>query len=602
MMVGIHLLRQMLMRSGAALSVADTLLGAEAEALTIGFSDRSLRVVDTGTPANDRNYAALGSLDTFSSWFTYTSPSPKMIRHSDGLLKYAAHNLMQYSQDFSNAVWSNSNSSETVDTTTAPDSTSTADTITASATSGRHIIFQSASPALVNGSIYNWSCYLKAGTTNYAQLQLASGTGYGVVFDLSNGTIGNTRTTGSPGYVGSSIESIGSGWYRCSVVTTHLSGTSYAIIAISNSATPSYDVNDNPSFVAAGTETIYAWGAQVTRFPCDNTYMPNLTSGNRYALPLEYDASAVALGLLVETSRTNLCLRSNDFSLSWSLSNITQAKTATGPDGVSNNATTLTSTAANGTATQLIVSASAARISSCWIKRRTGTGNIQLTTNNGTTWTTVTVTSDWTRVIDAGITNANPTVGIRIVTSGDEVDVARFQNELGTYPSSPIETFSTSVTRTADTITKATSAFPYQDQPGTMFVKFAALYELATDERMVMAWRTDGSNLFYMQLRSGSNDDLTVFNTNAGSNNVDINSGDITAQVAQKFAVAWATNDLNAYVGGFSIGSDATCSFASVTDLKFGHRNTDRQLDGHIKEVLYLPRRMTNGDLGTLTT
>jgi hypothetical protein len=49
--------------------------------------------------------------------------------------------------------------------------------------------------------------------------------------------------------------------------------------------------------------------------------------------------------------------------------------------------------------------------------------------DNGSTWTAVTVTSAWLPVEIPGQTLANPTVGIRIVTNADAVDVMWFQCE-----------------------------------------------------------------------------------------------------------------------------------------------------------------------------
>jgi hypothetical protein len=123
---------------------------------------------------------------------------------------------------------------------------------------------------------------------------------------------------------------------------------------------------------------------------------------------------------------SNLALYASDLTQagSWTASNCTTAYTSTGPDGVASHATRLTATAGNATILQAITSANAARITFCYIKRITGTGNIDITQDNGSTWTTVTTTAGWTKVAIASATAANPTVGIRIVTDTDAVDVA----------------------------------------------------------------------------------------------------------------------------------------------------------------------------------
>ena len=53
----------------------------------------SIYVKDTGTPANDTELTITDFFSDFNDFLTYTSPSPKIVRQSDGDLKYCAHNL-----------------------------------------------------------------------------------------------------------------------------------------------------------------------------------------------------------------------------------------------------------------------------------------------------------------------------------------------------------------------------------------------------------------------------------------------------------------------------------------------------------------------------
>ena len=97
------------------------------------------------------------------------------------------------------------------------------------------------------------------------------------------------------------------------------------------------------------------------------------------------------------------------------------ADQAVAPDGTT-TADQLTASGANGTLIQdLGVIASTAQCFSLYLKRKTGTGNIDITLDGGATWTTQTINSTtWTRC-EKTQTLANPDVGIRIVTSGDAV-------------------------------------------------------------------------------------------------------------------------------------------------------------------------------------
>jgi hypothetical protein len=107
-----------------------------------------------------------------------------------------------------------------------------------------------------------------------------------------------------------------------------------------------------------------------------------------------------------------------------------------------------------------------------------------MTQDNGSTWTPVTVTSDWTRVSIPSATVTNPIVGFRIVTSGDAIDFANFQHELGAVLTSDIPTLGATVTRAADNITLAQSLFPWNSGTGTLRI-----------DGIVSTPDTSGSNL-----------------------------------------------------------------------------------------------------------
>lgn len=68
---------------------------------------------------------------------------------------------------------------------------------------------------------------------------------------------------------------------------------------------------------------------------------------------------------------------------------------------------------------------------SVWIRRKSGTGAVELSCGAGT-WTSVPVTGEWAKHrISQSITTGTRTPGIRLATAGDEVEVFGFQFELG---------------------------------------------------------------------------------------------------------------------------------------------------------------------------
>lgn len=123
---------------------------------------------------------------------------------------------------------------------------------------------------------------------------------------------------------------------------------------------------------------------------------------------------------------------------------ITAAKTATGIDGAANSCTTLTGGAvsATNTAFQTLTAAASSRTYSVWLKRRTGTGTINITQDGGSTYTDITSQingSTFTRVsLTASVLNA--AFGIQVVTSTDAVDVDFNQFEAGSFATSPMAT------------------------------------------------------------------------------------------------------------------------------------------------------------------
>lgn len=176
-------------------------------------------------------------------------------------------------------------------------------------------------------------------------------------------------------------------------------------------------------YVSAGVLSAPYHGANVDGVKYFGTENGNSLVGN---VVVEATGAAIAedtlKGYLSEGSNTNRCLYSEDFSnAAWVKSNVTvTANSTTAPNGTT-TADTLTATAANGTVIQdLGVVASAPKSGSVYLKRKTGTGNIDMTLDNGATWTTKTLTAAWQR-FDISQTLANEDFGIRIVTSGDEV-------------------------------------------------------------------------------------------------------------------------------------------------------------------------------------
>lgn len=307
--------------------------------------------------------------------------------------------------------------------------------------------------------------------------------------------------------------------------------------------------------------------------------------------------------LLVEPSAaTNLALQSDDFTnASWTKSNMSTAKTATGAADVANSASTLTASAGNATALQAITSGSSLRITSCFIKRRTGTGNIDLTQDNGSTWATQAVTAGWQRFSIAAVTSTNPTVGIRIVTNGDAIDVMWFQHEATAVVSSPIPTTTGTVTRNGDNINVATSKFPLGSE-WSMFMDWLLPQAVAAIGAPMML--NDGTLNNYTIWQVGSAGEFIGGSGAGGVTQSSIQVGGVTivANTRYQSAARFSPNNVNTAINGILGTADTSATQPTVSQLNIGRTGGGSQLlQGglRVRRIVILPRGIPDGQLPT---
>ncbi|MEI6536562.1 MAG: hypothetical protein WCN98_14545, partial [Verrucomicrobiaceae bacterium] len=118
----------------------------------------------------------------------------------------------------------------------------------------------------------------------------------------------------------------------------------------------------------------------------------------------------------------NFLLASEQFNASnWTKTTTTVAVNSIAAPNGTTTADTLPAAGANSTTLQSYTSLGVPYTFGVWLRRKTGTGNIQIAADSST-YTTVTITSSWA-LYTVSQTPAAGTIsaGIRIVTSADEV-------------------------------------------------------------------------------------------------------------------------------------------------------------------------------------
>jgi len=299
-------------------------------------------------------------------------------------------------------------------------------------------------------------------------------------------------------------------------------------------------------------------------------------------------------GLLIEEARTNVALWNRDLTnAAWTKSNATAAKDQTGPDGVANSASSLTATAGNATCLQAITLGSSVRYQSAYIKRITGSGVINMTMDNGTTWTAITVTSAWTAVEIPTQTLANPTVGFRIVTSGDAIAVDFVQNENSAFRTSPIATTTASATRAADDGALSLAL------PATPTLVGSALWADLALTRSVASWN-DGTASNRMELYISAGEAGSAFAASGGA--TQINAGAATTGGRAKIAMCFDGADYRGSANGATVTA-ATGKIApvGVSTLQIGRIAASQYLWNYVERIVVYPTAFTQAQLNAAT-
>jgi hypothetical protein len=566
-------------------------------------------------------------------------------------------NLLGYTQDFSNAAWTKGNLVTTgmanVTATTDPLGLYTADKLQETATTAEHYILQSVT---LTAAQYTLSVYLKAAERTWAIIQFSTGGLEATWFNLAPDGSGVPGTVAA-GCAAASIY-VGNGWYRCSVTRTATAATWYGVV------NPSLGNGISPIYAGTLNSGIYIWGAQLSDSASLDSYVPvygaAVTSAAYYGPRRDFDGATLACkGLLVEEQRSNLLLYSNTFTNgAWSPNGIASTTAdVTGPDGVANSAFTITDSNTGNLGYRLqtvtVPNNSLAYTGSVYVKKTTGASTfpgVGFLYSGGTT-----VSAEYTLNTDTGVavarignagtssavvqndggfwrieitaTNNNTgntsaalfvapavnsdgsgtwsaaTIG-SAVFYGAQLEVGA-SNAAAPFATSYIPTGSASATRNADVASVSTQAFPYSANEGTLVANGSPLSSVANTTQVIAELGDAGAtNIFEIyRVSGGTNGALYVASGGVGSTITVSNA--FPANAASKFGGVYKVNDFQAAANG-TLGTPVTSGAVptAASNLYIGKYGgaTNVMWNGHIRQITYLPRRITNAELQTRTT
>jgi len=414
--------------------------------------------------------------------FTFSRSTAATRVNADGNIEKETQNLLLQSNSF-DTTWGNSSTTETSGQS-GYDGTNNAWLLSKSAASGYIVQFVSVS------GVQTFSVYVKANASTWGLLQCIGGSNPYAYFNLDTGVVGSI----GGGTISSSIEDVGGDWYRISM--------------IHNTTISSARIYPAESNTASGTSgSIYIQDAQLEQGLVARDYIETTTAavegGMTDNVPrLDYtDSSCPAL--LLEPQRTNVATHSEYFG-AWDIVRATSvANSSVSPDGTS-NAYKLEAnvTSSNGSWFREILSSFSGNYEfSVFAKAGTtdflqlrvdGTGGVVFDLSDGTIkseenavgsvldygngWyrcsIQLTASSSTTLLIIVG--NENMSTSVWSSTNGDSVYLYGAMLEAGSYATSYIPTYGTSVTRNGETLqlTGMSSDVASGATSGTLMVEF----------------------------------------------------------------------------------------------------------------------------------
>ena len=516
--------------------------------------------------------------------FTFTRSSYATRVNADGNIEKETQNLLLQSNTF-DTNWAKTNASVTSGQS-GYDGTNDAWQITATATSSSFV----RQFINVTSQVSTFSVYAKAGNVDWAYLNCVGVTAY---YDLTNGVVGTT--TGGGNLIDTKIVSVGNGWWKISI--TGLGIEQQRI----------YVANGNLGFDTAIGEYIYIQDAQLEQGLVARDYIETTTAAVYGGITdntprLDYtDSSCPAL--LLEPQRTNLIPNSEYIPATFFPinSNLT-ANSGISPEGVQNSTAVNVISLSNGYCYYVpAVTDGVTYKFSAYYKGTAGESISMRTINSFTgdiTSNTFTLTGNWQRE-EVNLT-AGPSNNLVYLYDGrvggltaTDFEIYGAQLEAGSYATSYIPTYGSSVTRNVDvsSVSSMISNGIINDEKFT-FMMHLKILGRATNPQVYL---TDVSGNRIVSLNTQSLNKASFYSPDAANY---IGNGTFIGD-SVKAAISYDGNKFVQYING---AKDGTLS-VNITSLLNGINLNNNILNAiDVKQVLVFPTALTDQEAIDLTT
>ena len=509
-----------------------------------------------------------------------------------GLIEKGRENLLLQSNQF-DTTWAGNTSNRSITSGfSGYDGTNNAWKLEAISDNNYSVVNQLVSSA----GVETFSVYAKAGTSNAFRIQITGGVNTSAsYFDLSgSGSVGVNFNN-----IDAKIESVGNGWFRCSVTGNKTTSSSCVIYVIDAEGSTNVTTGAN----------IYIQDAQLEIGLAATDYIESgATTGKAGLLEdeprFDYSGGATCPSLLLEPSRTNLAGKS-EYIGGWGYpTNVTLTQNyGISPEGLTNS--TRLQFTSNGFMNDALSQVNGTQYTlSIYAKRNDGGTQSFGFYVNGTPTIVggITLTSDWQRFTYTYTASNSFSIGLA-GSSGADVSVYGFQAEQASYPTSYIPNHSGgTITRGVDDCQDAGDTASINSTEGVLYVEASALADDGTSRMIALS---DASSNNHIRIYPTTTSNRITIAIKSGNVNQYVYHYDGLSDITEtwKVAVKYKANDFATFVNGTKVNSSTSGSApVGLNELQYNGGNSASPFYGNVKQTLVFPSALSDADCITLTT